>query len=520
MKLGKKKEKDNKPKNDDFLAQEAKENQESGFTYTLDIPEDEIWTYQIEGLQKPYIGQPYKNAGIKKVIIVIILIISIALSIFFSVQVVQNDPYKYNELEDGTYELVKFTNTGDAETGIKDVTIDYVVTDFETGEKDTSKKITKIHEYAFNCDEVINSVTLGKDVKEIDSKSFYSCWNLENIYIDDENENYCDLDGVVYNKDLTELIHYPVNHDKQLRREYGYDKLVDDQGNPMEELWGTTRTYNEAFYRQYNRDTRTYVIPSTVTKIGELALAYSNIIDLYIPEGVTVMENMAIFKNTVINNIFSYKTDGTIVDTTYKAIDSMSEIYASLPEGLEYIGSDCFYYLRGLSYMYIPSSVTTIKHHAFWDAVYKENDELKGITYLDCGMSEEDFEKNVTTGDQWRPQYDYRLFKKSIDVNYNAERKSTLKTNIHSNYYWTAQWVINNTNDTVKNNSKYQIKDMNNDGMPEMVLRLYDEEKKATEDIVYTIEYNYLTEYKGEAQYDDASFSELTDNAQFDKILA
>ena len=69
----------------------------------------------------------------------------------------------------------------------------------------------------------------------------------------------------------------------------------------MEELWGTTKKYDEKFFQEYNRNTRTYVIPSTVTTIGELAFAYSNIVDLYIPEGVTRMENMAVFKNTVLN---------------------------------------------------------------------------------------------------------------------------------------------------------------------------------------------------------------------------
>ena len=36
--------------NDDFLAQEAKEMEEQAPEYTLDIPEDEIWTYQIESI--------------------------------------------------------------------------------------------------------------------------------------------------------------------------------------------------------------------------------------------------------------------------------------------------------------------------------------------------------------------------------------------------------------------------------------------------------------------------------------
>lgn len=413
----KKSKKKDKKQNDDFLAEEARQEQETAPAYTLDIPDDEIWTYQIEGLQAPHINKPFKNAKRNKIIVVIVLVIAISLSIFFSVRAVHSDTYEYKDLGDGTYELVKFSNPGD----ITEITIDYVV-DLETGEKDETKPISVINEYAFNCDEVLNSISFGKDVREIDGKSIYSCWWVQNVWIDDENPYYCDLDGVIYDKDLTEVVFYPNDHDKYLRAQLGYDNLLDDDGNPMEELWGTTERYDEAFLAEYNRQIRTYVIPSTVTKIGQLAFAYSNITDLYIPEGVKTMESMAVFKNTVLLNVFSYTTDEPITDVTYKAIDSMKTVYNSLPEGLEYIGSDCFYYCRGLSYLYIPGSVTYIGHHAFWDAVYKEDDELKGITAINTPLSEEEF-KAVETGDQWRPQYDYMLFKKSVDINYSTERQ-------------------------------------------------------------------------------------------------
>lgn len=416
MKLGKKKEKSNKP-NDDFLSQEAKEEQQTAPEYTLDIPDDEIWTYQIEGLQAPHINKPFENAKIKKIAVVIILVIAIGCSIFLSVRAVHNDTYEYKDLGDGTYELVKYTNPGD----VKEITIDYVV-DNETGKKDETKPISVINEYAFNCDETLNSIAFGKDVKKIDGKSIYSCWWVQNVWIDDENPYYCDLDGVIYTKDLTEIVFYPNDHDKYLREKLGYDNLLDDDGKPMEELWGVTERYDEDFLAEYNKQIRTYVVPSTVTKVGQLAFAYSNITDLYLPEGIKTMESMAVFKNTVLLNIYSYTTDTVINDVTCKAIPQMKSVYNSLPEGLEYIGSDCFYYCRELSYMYLPTSVKYIGHHAFWDSVYKEDGELKGITSIDTGADEKQFE-SVEKGDQWRGQYDYMLFKKSVDVNYSAQRK-------------------------------------------------------------------------------------------------
>lgn len=518
--------------NDDFLAQEALENQATAQDYTLDIPDDQIWDYQIEGLQKPHINKPYENARIKKTVFVIVLLIAIFAAMFFSVKAVHSDLYKYKELPDGTYELVRFSNTG----SITDLTIDYVV-DLKTGEKDLSKPITSIHEYAFNGDETLHNITFGKDVKYIDSKAIYSCWYVRNVWIDDENPYYCDIDGVVYNKDVTEVVFYPNYHDLQLMIENGYateevdkngnrkfiskvtdenGKLVDEKGNNLvERIWGTNKLYDEQFYQTYNRTCRTYVIPSTVTKINELAFAYSNIVDLYIPEGVTKMDNMAVFKNTVLTNIFTYTTDTPITDTTYKAVDSMKTIYSSLPQSLEYIGSDCLYYTRALNYMYIPKNVKTIKHHAFWDAVYKEDKELRGITYFDVEADEESFNANVTTGDQWRPQYDYMAFKKSVPVNYGvAERKSLYSDNVHRQYYWTVQWAINNLPDDVKKDMAYLVKDLNNDSTPELILKNY----KGEGDKILTMKQNYLADYEGEADYEGDTFSALDDNAQLDSI--
>ena len=401
-------------KNDDFLAKEAKEGQATAEAYTLEIPDDEIWTYQIEGLQAPHINKPFKNAGIKKIIVVVALIVAIGVAIWLSVRAVHNDTYQYADLGDGTYELVKFTNPGD----VTEIIFDYVV-DNETGEKDYSKPISSIAEFAVNCDETINKITLGKDVKEIHGTSIYSCWWINYVEVDDENPYLCDIDGVVYNKDLTELVFFPTAYYMYLKGINGYDDYINQWFGIIED---SGATYDEAFWADFDNIVRTYVVPSTVTTIGQLAFAYSKNINIYIPEGVKRMESMAVFKNESLQNLYSYTTDDVITDTTYKAIDSMASVYDSLPEGLEYIGSDCFYYCRQLGYMYVPASVTYIGHHAFWDMCYKDG-EIKGMLEINVGADEDTFNNNVEKGDQWRPWYDYMLFKKSIDINYSAERR-------------------------------------------------------------------------------------------------
>ena len=96
--------------------------------------------------------------------------------------------------------------------------------------------------------------------------------------------------------------------------------------------------------------------------------------------------------------------------------------FTFLPEGLKFIGSDAFSYNQDLEYVYIPSSVTNIGHHAFWDTCYKADGELKGVTTMYVAVSEDDF-KSLDVGDDWIPKYDFLLFKKAIDVNYSVERQ-------------------------------------------------------------------------------------------------
>ena len=386
----------------------------------LDIPEDEIWTYQVPGLAAPHINKPYKFFTLKKIIFIVTIVIAVGLSCYFSILAIANkDTYQYEDTGSGTYRLTKFSNTGE----ITELNVDYVTSvayDQITKEyvftKDENKKVTEIREYALNCDDKIKTIYIGADVELIQNNAFYSCWALQNIEVDENNPYYCDIDGVLYNKDKTVLINYPCNHDEYLRQKFGYEAEM----------------YHDDVTEQYRLDIQTYVVPSTVTTLGELCFSYVNLRDIYLPEGLKRMETLSVFKlhepkdqwgNTPsLENIYTYKSDTEITDVTYKSFKSFSEVYLSLPEGLEYIGSDALSYNQAMTYVYIPSSVTYIGHHAFWDNVYKEDKELKGLTEINVALSESEFEK-IALGDQWKPQYDYMLFKKSVNVNYGFERE-------------------------------------------------------------------------------------------------
>ena len=381
----------------------------------LDIPEDEIWTYQIEGLAAPHINKPIANVKTKKIVFTVLILIAVVLSMYFSVRVVSREPFEFNASDDG-YEFTKFNNTG----YIYELDMDYVTelvtkTDIADPEKnfelvkDETKPVTSIAEYCLNCDEVVQVIRIGKDVREIDGKAFYTCRALRQIIVDEENEYYCDIDGVLYNKDKTEIICYPMNHPAYLSEKYGYNDTI----------WPD----NPEFYATYKAQVLTYVLPATVEKIGKLCFADTAIAAIYMPEGLKTIETMAMFKCWYLSDIYSYESSTAGDITDYSAIKMLSGVYRSLPDGLEYIGSDAMSYNRSSDFLRIPATVTYIGHHAFWDTVYKDGDIFNGNEKIYIAVSEEEFE-SVETGDQWIPTYDSGLFNKKVELVYNTPKRT------------------------------------------------------------------------------------------------
>ena len=425
----------------------------------LDIPDDEIWTYKIEGLAAPHINKPFKNATLKKVALVLVIIVAVSLSMFFSIySVVQSTGTEFEANDNGGWTLTRYSDK--EKVPLEEIVINYTFEVVDGVQKENpDQPITEIASFAFN-ESPVKVIKIGANVTTIDEKAFYSCWSLERIEVDENNPNYSDIDGVLYNKDQTVLMNYPCNHDQYLRVKYGYDIPEKDKTQPNDFTGDEKKAaekkreeedkkYKEPYrvetsdeyaarrgdgftLEQYEIDIQTYVVPSTVVAINELAFAYTNIREIYLPEGLTNIESCGFFKlhepkdewgNTdSLNNIYTYKGDYTPDENArYESKDALEavlgEIYPSLPEGLTTIGSDAFSYNRELKYVYIPASVTTIGHHAFYWDCDGNNTEL-----IQTPLSEADFESNVVVGDQWRPQYDKVLFKTGVDVKYSAER--------------------------------------------------------------------------------------------------
>lgn len=55
----------------------------------------------------------------------------------------------------------------------------------------------------------LESIVIPKNVKQIVKTPFFRCSSLTDIVVDPQNETYCAIDGVLFNRDKTELLAYP-----------------------------------------------------------------------------------------------------------------------------------------------------------------------------------------------------------------------------------------------------------------------------------------------------------------------
>ncbi len=74
-----------------------------------------------------------------------------------------------------------------------------------------SDNLTSIGEFAFSGCRSLSSVTIGKSVSAFGSSTFKDCISLTSIVVDEANENLCSVDNIIFSKDMTSIIMYPIS---------------------------------------------------------------------------------------------------------------------------------------------------------------------------------------------------------------------------------------------------------------------------------------------------------------------
>lgn len=332
-------------------------------------------------------GGIFGKAIVKKTIFILFLIVAIGSSLYFSFNALGKEKYSYTENETG-YELSEFNG------GEKDIILDVEFVQNENGKSDLSKPVTSVRNYAITCNEFIEMIYIGKDVRTLENNCFYYCTNLKAILVDPANEYFTSLDGVLYNKDMTEIIIHPIkNNEYRASLSMGI-KAPSDKTE--------CNTYLTAFGEMFGHDEEkrsdavksaietvgaNYVIPETVTKIADFCFNYCDkLVYIKIPDSVTEFGQMAFFKCASLESIY-------------------------IPDNIISIGADALSYCEKLNYIFVPASVKTIGHHAFFGDL--------GCDKIYMGAKDD---SEIKIGEGWLPKKSVKTLK-NVEVVYGQTRR-------------------------------------------------------------------------------------------------
>ena len=195
--------------------------------------------------------------------------------------------------------------------------------------------VTSIGNRAFKDCNSLKSIMIPKSVTTIGNCAFYTCYDLQSIEVDSGNPEYCSENGVLYNKEKTEIIRFPKEKTEV-----------------------------------------SFAIPKSVTKIADGAFEYcKNLTNVTIPNDMTSIGNNAFEGCSGLTNITIPKSVTSIGDRAFSECSKLTRII--IPDGVLRIGESSFFKCSSLKDITIPNSVLIIDTDAFKDCM-----KLKQVYYI------------------------------------------------------------------------------------------------------------------------------------------
>ena len=258
----------------------------------------------------------------------------------------------------------------------------------------------------YNCT-ALTTINLPVNVSAIPG-IFSGCKSLQEVVVDPASPYLTGVDGVVFNKDMTEILFFPagktgeytlpvtvttiangvfagVNLDKLTI--YNTIAVIGDNAFDKAQLgelvfadhedqtaYPNAETLTVGAYAFYGFGIGTYdsyygyrkggtlTLPTHTVSVGDYVFSAATIGTLNLNEGLQTIGAYAFYKN---KNIGTFTLPSTVKVISAYAFAESNVQYLTLKEGLEEIGEYAFYYTSSLYDLTIPASVKTIGAYAF-----------------------------------------------------------------------------------------------------------------------------------------------------------
>ena len=264
--------------------------------------------------------------------------------------------------------------------------------------------VTELADWLFSYFKEISKIKIPANVSSIGENVFFDCNGLNKIEVDESNRYFSSENGVLFNKDKTELIQYPASA-------AGTSYVVPDT---------VVKIHNSGFRASGNLQIVT--IGENVEKIDSLAFENSGIINVIIPDKVKYIGSRAF---GYCNNLSDVKIGsglkellvGGIETNTFLRCGKLSNIEVNaenekfssedgvlfnkskteliqypvgktdveyiVPEGVIIIGDYSFLSCANLNNIKMQKGLKNIEEGAFKECISLDNVEIpKGVTYI------------------------------------------------------------------------------------------------------------------------------------------